>query len=199
MCATGHSKEIILYNFSITGGRIKALVDGLQMISLSKHLTKKNEDLRISKSFSLPSPDTIDGRIRAIKTTFLQHIRINKQFANRLIFTEILNMLNVMLQIYVTNRFLGGKFYDLGLNFLEDDFRGRMDSLDVVFPKVTKCNFYKYGASGSIQRHDVLCVMALNVINEKIFILLWFWFCILLFVSTVALIWRAITIVLHSR
>ena len=25
---------------------------------------------------------------------------------------------------------------------------------DIVFPKVTKCHFHKYGASGSIQKHD---------------------------------------------
>jgi hypothetical protein len=31
---------------------------------------------------------------------------------------------------------------------------GIMDTLDIVFPKVTKCHFHKYGASGSIQKHD---------------------------------------------
>jgi hypothetical protein len=29
-----------------------------------------------------------------------------------------------------------------------------MDTLDIIFPKVTKCHFHKYGASGSIQKHD---------------------------------------------
>lgn len=42
------------------------------------------------------------------------------------------------------------------------------DPMEAVFPKLTKCTFFKYGPSGSIQRHDALCVMALNVVNEKV-------------------------------
>ena len=65
--------------------------------------------------------------------------------------------------------------------------------------QVTKCSFYKYGPSGSIQIHDAMCVMALNIINEKIYIILWFWFIILFIVSSLAIIWRILTICLHSR
>ena len=61
---------------------------------------------------------------------------------------------------------------------------------DVVFPKLTKCMFRKYGPSGTVQIHDALCVMALNVVNEKIFVALWFWFVLLALVSGLALLWR---------
>lgn len=185
-------------NLYFAGGRIKALVDGLQMISLSKYL-KKRDDLRLKNNYLMLSRDTVDSRVNVIKTEFLQHIRINKMFANRLIFVEFLNVANLYFQIYFTNRFLGGQFYDLGWNFLRDDFTGRMDTLDTVFPKVTKCNFYKYGQSGSIQKHDALCVMALNVINEKIYVVLWFWFAFLSVISVLAIVWRIITIFMHSR
>jgi len=52
-----------------------------------------------------------------------------------------------------------------------------------VFPRVTKCTFYNYGSSGTIQKHDALCVLGLNIINEKIYITLWFWFVILAILS----------------
>lgn len=120
-------------------------------------------------------------------------------FANRLILSECMNALNLWLQIYCTNKFLGGQFYNLGTSFWYDDFTGRMDVLDIVFPKVTKCDFFKYGQSGSIQRHDALCVMALNVINEKIFVVLWFWYGLLAVITVVGLVWRCITIFMHSR
>ena len=48
-----------------------------------------------------------------------------------------------------------------------------------VFPRVTKCTFHKYGSSGTIMKLDALCVLGLNIINEKIYITLWFWFIIL--------------------
>jgi hypothetical protein len=50
-----------------------------------------------------------------------------------------------------------------------------------------------------LSRPAALCVMALNVINEKIFVFLWFWYCLLLAVSILSLLWRLLTLYLHSR
>lgn len=174
------------------------LVDGLQMISLSRHLAENDPDLQ-ARGYFLPSPRTVDHRIRVIKSAFVQHVQVNRSWANRLILCECLNLVNLALQVYATNSFLGGQFYALGQNFIRDDFRGIMDALDVVFPKVTKCHFHKYGASGTIQKIDALCVMALNVINEKIFVFLWFWYVLLAVVTVTAIVWRMLTLVLHSR
>ena len=35
-------------------------------------------------------------------------------------------------------------------------------------PQVAKCTFQKFGPSGSLQKHDALCVLPLNIINEKV-------------------------------
>ena len=64
---------------------------------------------------------------------------------------------------------------------------------DIMFPKLTKCLFRKYGPSGTIQTHDALCVMSLNIVNEKIFTALWFWFSILSILSAITVLWRFIT------
>jgi hypothetical protein len=39
---------------------------------------------------------------------------------------------------------------------------------------VTKCTFFKYGSSGTTESRDGLCILALNIINEKVRILLYF-------------------------
>lgn len=184
--------------FQKSGGRIKGLVEGLQMIALSKHNQKKAE-MRFSGNYVLPSKDTVDSRVHQIKEQFYKHIRINKKFASRLMISEMLNLVNLLFQVYATNRFLGGQFYSLGFKFIEDDFEGAMDVLDFIFPKVTKCNFYKYGQSGSIQRHDALCIMALNIINEKIYVVLWFWYWILFIFTIGGAFWRFVTLILYSR
>ena len=44
-----------------------------------------------------------------------------------------------------------------------------------VFPRVTKCSFFKYGPSGTVQTHDAICVLPVNIVNEKLYIFLWFW------------------------
>ena len=40
---------------------------------------------------------------------------------------------------------------------------------------MTKCTFHKYGPSGTVENKDGLCILAQNIINEKIYIFLWFW------------------------
>ena len=44
---------------------------------------------------------------------------------------------------------------------------------------MTKCTFHKFGPSGTVEKKDGLCVLPLNIINEKIYVFLWFWFMIL--------------------
>ncbi|KAK7035321.1 Structural component of the gap junction [Halocaridina rubra] len=70
----------------------------------------------------------------------------------------------------------------------------RFDPMDEIFPKVAKCVFHKFGPSGSIVRHDALCVLPLNILNQKIFVFLWFWFVIVAILSTIGLLYRAATL-----
>jgi hypothetical protein len=55
---------------------------------------------------------------------------------------------------------------------------------------VTKCTFHKYGPSGTVEKKDGLCVLPLNIINEKIFIFVWFWLVVVAVISAIALVYR---------
>jgi innexin len=63
-----------------------------------------------------------------------------------------------------------------------------------VFPKVTKCTFHKFGPSGTVQKIDGLCVLPLNIVNERIYVFLWFWFIILAVITGLALLYRVAVI-----
>lgn len=183
---------------TIEGGKIKRLVDGLRMVEVSRYY-KQNTTITFDSKYTLYPKAELDKKISIACEAFHKHILLNHLWANKLVLCEMLNLINVLLQVWFTNKFLGGRFFRLGIDFIEEDFTGTMDVLDTVFPKVTKCHFHKYGPSGTIQKHDALCVMALNVINEKIFTFLWFWYAILIVVSIGALIWRLITFCAYSR
>ena len=66
----------------------------------------------------------------------------------------------------------------------------REDPMARVFPKMTKCTFHKFGPSGTVEKFDGLCVLPLNIINEKIYVFLWFWFIILTVVTGMQVIYR---------
>ena len=84
-------------------------------------------------------------------------------YALRLFFCEALNVANVIGQIFLVDKFLGGEFMRYGLEvikFLDQDPESRYDPMARVFPKITKCVFHKFGASGMfyISFRHVFCL-----------------------------------------
>lgn len=70
-----------------------------------------------------------------------------------------------------------------------------VDPMTYVFPRMTKCTYYDFGSSGDVQKHDALCLLPLNIINEKIYIALWFWFLILAILTLLVIIYRLFAII----
>ncbi|XP_029176754.1 innexin inx7-like [Nylanderia fulva] len=177
------------------GNRLSALVSGLHMASLSLSET----EIKVNDNFKVPSRNERDEKIQQIRIGFINRLHLNRPWAYYLTLCEILNFANVIGQIYFTDFFLQGAFLGLGQAISESLPKDKVDPLDIVFPKVTKCIFRKYGPSGSIQKHDALCVMALNIVNEKIYTVLWFWFLVLAVITGLGLVWRMLTMILHAR
>lgn len=128
----------------------------------------------------------------------LDYLHYHNFWAGKYVFCEVLNFANVVGQIYFTNVFLGDEFTTYGprvVEFFDTDPENRTDPMYEIFPRVTKCTFYKYGPSGTIQIHDSICILALNIINEKIYVFMWFWFVILSILTGLSLIYRLVTIV----
>lgn len=99
------------------------------------------------------------------------------------------------------NNFFDGEFFSYGLRvmaFSNQPQEDRFDPMVYIFPRVTKCTFYKFGASGSIQTHDSLCILPLNIVNEKTYIFLWFWYIILATLLSALLIYRVIILAAPS-
>ena len=76
------------------------------------------------------------------------------------------------------------------LDFANKDQEQRLDPMIYVFPRVTKCTFHKFGPSGTISRHDSMCVLSQNIINEKTYIFLWFWFIIMATLLSILVVYR---------
>jgi len=159
------------------GGRLRSLVLGLNNPIMNQ--ADKQEQL--------------DLLIQYLKSNFKYHNNYFYYF----VFCEILNFLNVIAQMYLVDAFLGGAFSTYGMDVLrytEMDQENRVDPMVRIFPRMTKCTFHRYGSSGDVQRHDALCILPLNIINEKIYIFLWFWFIAVAVVSGFILVYRLVII-----
>merc|ERR1719471_2863808 len=100
-------------------------------------------------------------------------------YAYQFVFCEFLNLFNIFLQAYLIDWFLGGEFTTYGTDVLlmsQQPIEERVDPMVKIFPRQTKCMFNQVGTSGTNENIDVLCVLPINIITEKIYILIWFLF-----------------------
>lgn len=51
--------------------------------------------------------------------------------------------------------------------------------MEVMFPKLAKCNLGSFGPSGTKERHDAACTLTMNAVNQKLFLVIWVWLAIL--------------------
>ncbi|XP_063373735.1 innexin inx1 [Cydia amplana] len=131
----------------------------------------------------------------------LRYQREHKMYALRYFGCELLCLINILVQMWLMDSFLGGEFYNYGtkvLGYSDVPQELRFDPMIYIFPRVTKCTFHKYGASGSIQTHDSLCVLPLNMVNEKTYVFLWFWYVALATLLSMLLVYRLIILFVPS-
>ncbi|XP_012235268.1 innexin inx3 [Linepithema humile] len=141
------------------------------------------------------------AKIEKLVQYLMETMHLHNSYAAAYFFCEVLNFINTVGNIFFVDTFLGGAFLTYGTEVLK--FSGmnqdeRSDPMIEVFPRVTKCTFHKYGGSGTIQTIDALCVLALNILNEKIYIFLWFWFIVLAVVSGLGMLYSMAIILLPS-
>ena len=77
---------------------------------------------------------------------------------SKYVFCEALNLANVVLQLYLMNFFLGGQFFDYGMDILrvsELPIEERVDPMSKVFPKVSH-----------IENHVITNLVSENHVSE---------------------------------
>ncbi|XP_073817704.1 innexin 3 [Musca autumnalis] len=149
---------------------------------------------------SIPEDYRKDRQNRIIKY-LMDSLNSHAGYSFAYFFCEALNFVNVIVNIFLVDKFLGGAFMTYGtdvIKFSNMDQNERFDPMIEVFPRLTKCTFHKVGPSGSVQKHDTLCVLALNILNEKIYIFLWFWFIILSVITGISLVYSFMVVTMPT-
>jgi len=95
---------------------------------------------------------------------------------------QFLAYLFLVLNFQMTDRFLNNKFAWYGQKVTEyysfSDVK-RNQSINPMcnaFPTLVSCTMPKYGTSGVEEYINDFCILRQNIINEKIYLFLWFWF-----------------------
>lgn len=89
---------------------------------------------------------------------------------------KFLWLINVFVQFWILNIFLGPQYTLWGIGILIDLVNNRDWSVSGHFPRVTFCDV-EVREMGNVHNWTVQCVLMVNMFAEKVFLFLWFWFC----------------------
>ena len=195
VCFTLFLQAIMFYLPKVTwkrfeGGRMARLIPPA-LIADPEHYDSRMPHFPKPKGL-IPECD-LEDCIRTMRTTLRLEkgkSRSVKGYFWKFLICEAAAFVNVIFQIFFTDVFLGGRFIDLGIGLWKED--------NGAFPKVGKCTFRQFGPSGTVQTYDGICVLAVNIINAKIYVLFWFWLALLTSLSFLQLFYRVAMISCES-
>lgn len=177
-------------------GRLQSLCDGLSKYPKFR-VIQTVQGQNLSYFFPLSAtpilPDHWEKTRKKQLITYLSadFPRLHRTYLLRYCFCTLLNFCNVLLNIFLVNVIFSGfwsNYHPAVKALLSFDFPSWNRYNSQVFPKIAKCDFHFVGPSGSKQNRDGLCLLPLNVVNEKIFAFIWLWFLGLLVISMLNLL-----------
>merc|ERR1711902_275372 len=75
-----------------------------------------------------------------------------------------------------------------------EEMQTRQNPMCYVFPRIVSCDYHRFGTGGKQENLNAICILALNIINDKVFLVLWWWFILLIFLGFLRLLFRIIQI-----
>lgn len=113
---------------------------------------------------------------------------------------EFMNIIMLFLNFWGTDKFLNGNFKYYGWNVIKyyaltkEEQKIAVNPLCEAFPTEVSCDVPNVGAAGGVQNSNGLCILSQNIINEKMYLIIWFWLVLLIFISVPYLMFRLCTI-----
>ena len=136
-----------------------------------------------------------------------------KRYFFTFVMFEMLNYIVGILVFALTDNFLSGKFSSYGLDTIsylngngkivevtgkDGTVSGTVNPMCNLFPTIVNCEFSYYGVNSGADTRSAICLMGQNIMNQKIYLVLWIWFVILFGVSAIMFTYRIVTLALPA-
>ncbi|CAJ0933633.1 unnamed protein product, partial [Mesorhabditis belari] len=145
------------------------------------HGKDRDREIETLANYFLESVSIFKSPNSALKST---KARSGRNAVFLYLFIKALYVLNLVAQIWVVDKFLGGKFITWGMANVQNILMANELDDGTVFPRVVLCDF-QVRRLAQLHRYTVQCVIMMNMINEKVYLFLYIWFMVLFIFTTV--------------
>ena len=135
-------------------------------------------------------------QVASLGNFLLSHRGWFNSCALKLLFCQVVALVFTVGQMYLMDLVLANQFLSFGSHFFSLGMLS--EALTVVFPKVVKCSMSYHGVSGNIENNSGMCTLPINIVNEKIYLVLWLWFTFLACISAISLVYQSILLLFPS-
>jgi len=104
------------------------------------------------------------------------------------VFCEVLNLICVISTFLMFDKVFTFKYSNYGSNFLTYITSSGNNPMCEIFPTVVSCRVHTGGATGDTDISDHICILSNNLFNMYYFLFTWFWWIVLMTVSSVKLV-----------
>ena len=105
------------------------------------------------------------------------------------LFVKLLYLLSSVVQFLLLTRLIGNGFHMIGIDLIKSFFYEIEWPHLVVFPRMTLCEIY-IREIGVVHPYLIQCVLSINLFNEVIFIIIWYWLLMIITLTSIDLLMR---------
>jgi len=183
-----HFFYLILSAFALPGLNLQSILDRCHEASKKKEEEMSDEATEIAKSIyayaELPSKKSMKS--------------LGSSFAYSYLLSKALNLANVALNIYFLNQFIGFGNSNWAFTIVQKAYENLTWKETGFFPRITFCDLPFKGV-GQGRTHTVQCLLMINILTEKAYVVIYFWFLALFVMTFVDLCWAAFTLLARPR
>ena len=128
------------------------------------------------------------------------HSPRNPTYCKMYISCFLMNLFTLITVVLVINLFLEDSFLTYGYDVCKyfENINGQVNPMEYLFPKMATCSYRAYGRSGSRENFSGQCILTNNVIHEKTFLILWFFY-LFLFLLYILKIFERLTFICCTK
>jgi len=145
-----------------------------------------------------PKDEDADGEHVAVFKNISK--KLSRKYFWTFVACEMLNVILGIISFLFINAFLSGHFSTYGADVLnynsgyKDENTNTKDPMCSLFPTIVNCKNQFFGTNGFGEDRSNICILGQNILNQKIYFVLWLWFMILFGVSVLVIINRIMCI-----